>query len=59
MEGMVKAKVANVLESANHKAGKDEKSRVYQAVEEVVRRIVARRAVKRAIHIKVDNTAEL
>lgn len=57
IEAMAKAKVVSLLETASHEAAKGVKSTAYQAVERVVRRIVARGTVNEVINMKDNNLA--
>lgn len=58
IEAKVETKVASLLKTANHVAAKWEKTTVYQADEKVVHQVVAQSAVKKALYINVDSTAE-
>lgn len=54
-EAMVGTKDVSLTENTSHEAAKGRKTTVYQAVERIVCRVVARSAVNVVIHMNVDN----
>lgn len=59
MEAMVKTKVVSLLKNANLEAAKGDEMGIYQAVEKVVRWVIARGAVNEAIYMKVESLYKL
>lgn len=55
---MVKAEVIRLLGTANHEAAKGKMTPLYQAVETVLRRVVARGAVNEIMEMNLNNLAE-
>lgn len=59
IETIVETKVASSLETASHEGVKREGKNLYQAVDKIVHRVVARSAINEVIHMKVDKLVEL
>lgn len=57
-EESLEAEVVSLIENVNEKASKGEKTPVYRTIWKVIRLVVARDAVKEAIHRKVYNRSE-
>lgn len=58
MKAMVETKFVSLLENETQQASKGKKTPVYQAVEKVVRRVLARGTVNEVRHMKVENLAK-